>query len=74
MACGAAGTPRPTVKSLLGQRFWALLGSPGPMECGLTNPARAGRQQRQFALHPPWSPWLFFKFGMQSAECGISTG
>src|SRR5262245_63973882 len=30
---------------------------PGPMECGLTNPARAGRQQRQFALHPPWSPW-----------------
>jgi len=30
---------------------------PGPMECGLTNPARAGMQQRQFAPHPPWSPW-----------------
>ena len=42
---------------------------PGPMECGLTNPARAGRQQRQFALHPPWSPWLFFLFRMRSAKC-----
>src|SRR5437870_11720456 len=30
------------------------------MECGLTNPARAGRQQRQSAPHPPWSPWHFF--------------
>ena len=29
------------------------------MECGLGNPATAGRQQRYFALHPPWSPWLF---------------
>src|ERR1043166_4562006 len=29
------------------------------MECGLTNPARAGRAQRQFAPHPPWSPWHF---------------
>src|SRR5436309_2149200 len=29
------------------------------MECGLTNPARAGRQQRQFAPHPPWLPWHF---------------
>src|SRR5437588_10422296 len=29
------------------------------MECGLTNPARAGRQQRQSAPHPPWSPWHF---------------
>ena len=35
------------------------LALPGPMECGLTNPARAGRQQRQFAPHPPWSPWHF---------------
>jgi len=32
------------------------------MECGLTNPARAGMQQRQFALHPPWSPWHRFTF------------
>src|SRR6185295_1327815 len=37
----------------------ALLLAPGPMECGLRNPARAGRQQRYFALHPPWSPWHF---------------
>jgi hypothetical protein len=37
----------------------ALLFAPGPMECGLRNPARAGRQQRYFALHPPWSPWHF---------------
>ena len=36
-----------------------ILNLPGPMECGLTNPARAGMQQRQFALHPPWSPWHF---------------
>jgi hypothetical protein len=27
---------------------------PGPMERGLTNPARAGMQQRQFAPRPPW--------------------
>src|SRR5262249_54544311 len=42
------------------------------MECGLTNPARAGRQQRQFALHPPWSPWHTFKCGtgMGKAESG----
>src|SRR6266853_6380088 len=32
------------------------------MECGLTNTARAGRQQRQFALHPPWPPWHLFNF------------
>jgi len=32
---------------------------PGPMERGLTNPARAGMQQRQFALRLPWSPWHF---------------
>ena len=32
---------------------------PGPMDCGLMNPARAGRQQRQFAPRTPWSPWLF---------------
>ena len=31
----------------------------GPTECGLTNPARAGRQQRQFASCLPWSPWRF---------------
>jgi hypothetical protein len=30
-----------------------------PMECGLTGPARAGRQGRRFALHPPWSPGHF---------------
>src|SRR5512136_938784 len=30
---------------------------PGAMDCGLTNPARAGRQQRQSAPHLPWSPW-----------------
>jgi len=30
------------------------------MECGLGNPARAGRQQRYFAPHPPWLPWLLF--------------
>jgi hypothetical protein len=24
-------------------------------------PARAGRQQRQFALRLPWSPWHFFR-------------
>jgi hypothetical protein len=42
---------------------------PGPMECGLTNPARAGMQQRQFAPHPPWSPWhLNFECGARSAE------
>ena len=31
----------------------------GSTECGLTNPARAGRQQRQFASYLPWSPWHF---------------
>src|SRR2546426_4597824 len=36
---------------------------PGPMECGRTNPARAGRQQRQFAPHPPWLPWLIHYHG-----------
>ena len=42
---------------------------PGPMECGLTNPARAGMQQRQFAPHPPWSPWHSnFECGARSAE------
>ncbi len=35
---------------------------PGPMERGLTNPARAGMQQRQFAPRPPWSPWHSFRF------------
>src|SRR6266498_4742789 len=55
--------------SVVKKRIWLLAPSPsglialrflpGPMECGLTNPARAGRQQRQFAPHPPWSPWLF---------------
>src|SRR5438477_6092889 len=36
------------------------------MECGLTNPARAGRQQRQFAPHPPWSPWHFDSFSRRA--------
>jgi lipoate-protein ligase A len=51
------------------------IGAPGPTECGLTNPARAGMQQRQFALHLPWSPWFFvpeplttFKFDPDSPE------
>src|SRR5262245_29450815 len=35
------------------------------MECGLTNPARAGRQQRYFALHLPWSPWHFIMSSYQ---------
>jgi hypothetical protein len=36
------------------------LSLPGPVECGLTNPARAGRQQRQYALQLPQSHWHFF--------------
>ena len=36
------------------QALWCGLDLPGPMECGLTNPVRAGMQQRQFAPHPPW--------------------
>src|SRR5687768_16500987 len=41
------------------------------MECGLTNPARAGMQQRQFALHPPWSPWPSF-FNHNPGEFGMA--
>ncbi len=51
------------VKMILHVRFslkrpviFRKLSTSGPMECGLTNPARAGRQQRQFALRLPWSP------------------
>jgi hypothetical protein len=44
---------------------------PGPMECGLTNPARAGMQQRQSAPHPPWSPWHFLHCGWQISDCGF---
>ena len=37
----------PRRKQTLPPRKWsAYLRAPGPMECGLTNPARAGRQQR----------------------------
>ena len=32
--------------SLKRRAKWRNLPAPGPMECGLTNPARAGRQQR----------------------------
>ena len=32
--------------SLNALRHCSTLAKPGPMECGLTNPARAGRQQR----------------------------
>ena len=51
------GLPRPPLRSMLKKIL------PGPMECGLTNPARAGMQQRQFAPHPPWPPWhsLYFR-------------
>jgi hypothetical protein len=46
---------RPGFVSTSGGMWGRFFGS-GPMECGLTNPARAGRQQRQFALRLPWSP------------------
>lgn len=36
------------------------------MECGLTNPARAGMQQRQFAPRLPWSPWCLLSLIRQN--------
>ena len=43
------------LESRLAKRYVAL----SAHGCGLTNPARAGRQQRQFASYLPWSPWHF---------------